>query len=432
MLQPLPLLSTLLTRGSRGFGEARVSSIGVRVAPEPLQEGLLYAFLPTEHSTGLPLHINADFFPESDRKAVIFKGHQHGARMERDADRRGGHRARTRSGRATRNPGQRAVLAVAQRRIWAPVQTFWTSGHLQAVLGSTEVGLRERPDCSGLRMTVFAGRTRRFCLTVPPSHPLKFVVLRELGGHVAIDSLQTHRNAMNQLGAQILTFDRLLNFIQGGLSALKAGESQVTPERVETFYKPLWMMLGELLPEQQSAAMASAVQRLKALPAIVSEDLYCVTISQSYAAPSSLDSARVAELLPRLSIASRGLGATPRILSLVATLDLAGVVTHLSELAQDNSLADGGIGLAPKDLKDLYNLFADLDVGQQTNESVCKGASSAPSLAVESRVDQCTGCPAAWQLYGPVGGRRPARHDRAQRTCSRVRSHETRSSYAVD
>lgn len=52
-------------------------SIGLRIDPEPLSEGLLYAFLPTEQLTGLPLHINADFFPESDRKAVIFAGHQH-------------------------------------------------------------------------------------------------------------------------------------------------------------------------------------------------------------------------------------------------------------------------------------------------------------------------------------------------------------------
>ena len=51
--------------------------IGLRTDPELLPEGLLYAFLPTEQSSGLPLHINADFFPEPDRKAVIFAGHQH-------------------------------------------------------------------------------------------------------------------------------------------------------------------------------------------------------------------------------------------------------------------------------------------------------------------------------------------------------------------
>ena len=33
--------------------------------------GLLYAYLPTEHQTGLPFHINGDFFPSSDRKRVL-------------------------------------------------------------------------------------------------------------------------------------------------------------------------------------------------------------------------------------------------------------------------------------------------------------------------------------------------------------------------
>ncbi len=34
--------------------------------------GLLCACLPTEHKTGLPFHINADFFPKSDRKRIVF------------------------------------------------------------------------------------------------------------------------------------------------------------------------------------------------------------------------------------------------------------------------------------------------------------------------------------------------------------------------
>ncbi len=34
--------------------------------------GLFYAFLPTKHRTGLPFHINADFYPSSDRKRILF------------------------------------------------------------------------------------------------------------------------------------------------------------------------------------------------------------------------------------------------------------------------------------------------------------------------------------------------------------------------
>lgn len=34
--------------------------------------GLFHAFLPTQHRIGLPLHVNADFYPSTDRKRVLF------------------------------------------------------------------------------------------------------------------------------------------------------------------------------------------------------------------------------------------------------------------------------------------------------------------------------------------------------------------------
>ncbi|KRA84092.1 hypothetical protein ASD76_08860 [Altererythrobacter sp. Root672] len=40
-------------------------------------EGLLYAFLPTEQSSRLPMHINADFFPHPNRRAIVLTGEQH-------------------------------------------------------------------------------------------------------------------------------------------------------------------------------------------------------------------------------------------------------------------------------------------------------------------------------------------------------------------
>ncbi|MCA6127291.1 sacsin N-terminal ATP-binding-like domain-containing protein [Thalassolituus oleivorans] len=52
-------------------------TIAIRTSPQSLDEGLLYAFLPTTQGSGLPLHINADFFPKTDRKDVIFEGHQY-------------------------------------------------------------------------------------------------------------------------------------------------------------------------------------------------------------------------------------------------------------------------------------------------------------------------------------------------------------------
>ena len=39
-------------------------------------EGILCAYLPTRQPTGLPIHINADFFTSSDRKRIILSGYQ--------------------------------------------------------------------------------------------------------------------------------------------------------------------------------------------------------------------------------------------------------------------------------------------------------------------------------------------------------------------
>lgn len=52
----------------------RSSEVKVAI-PEPgvEVEGRLCAYLPTQHRTRLPFHINADFFPSSDRKRILFE-----------------------------------------------------------------------------------------------------------------------------------------------------------------------------------------------------------------------------------------------------------------------------------------------------------------------------------------------------------------------
>ena len=50
----------------------RSSVVRIAVPDSPVADGLLFATLPTEQSTGLPFHIDADFFPASDRKSIAF------------------------------------------------------------------------------------------------------------------------------------------------------------------------------------------------------------------------------------------------------------------------------------------------------------------------------------------------------------------------
>lgn len=63
----------LRERNSGKIETKRSHVVKLALPEKPIQKGLFCAFLPTEHETGLPFHINADFYPSSDRKKIIFE-----------------------------------------------------------------------------------------------------------------------------------------------------------------------------------------------------------------------------------------------------------------------------------------------------------------------------------------------------------------------
>ena len=62
----------LKVRYSDSIKQDRSDRVRVAVPKSSIDDGLLYATLPTEQSTRLPFHIDADFYPASDRKSIVF------------------------------------------------------------------------------------------------------------------------------------------------------------------------------------------------------------------------------------------------------------------------------------------------------------------------------------------------------------------------
>jgi len=336
-------------------------SIGLRVNPEPLAEGLLYAFLPTEQPTGLPLHINADFFPESDRKALIFAGHQHEQawnEMLIDAA----------AAELARNP-EALLKTLGPVQLWQILsrafdlhsrpgghpscfKRFWerlkASATLAKIAGAQDGTLQ-------LPSGVFIPRTAPLSV-----HQAK--ALQELGGRLVAEKLRPFQTAMIQLGAPLLILERLVVLMESAMTQQVAGETEIDHERLEQFHRPLWSIINDLMPDAVTSNPGAnpAVKRLLALPFVVTEDFVVVTINQTFKAPLGLDASRIAALLPRLAIASSYLSEFPKINRLIQQLDLASVVSHIGDMCKTESVADV-IGVEPRALRDLYSLFADLD-----------------------------------------------------------------------
>ena len=333
-------------------------AIGLRLDPEPLQDGFLYAFLPTEQSVGLPLHINADFFPEADRKAVIFDGHQHEQvwnEMLIDAAARAlaqspeglvkilGHvgtwQLLTRAYDLNRSPNRPACF----KKFWERLKLTCASAPIALVADG-----RSYPPGAVLipRSTTFG--------------KIQEKALREIDGLAVAESLRAHQNVMTQLGAVILTAERVVALLERATAEVKAGSDKVEKDRIEAFYIPLWGMLNELLPEVPSTPRQPWQAKLTQLPFVLSEDLYVVSIGQSYATPPGISSAKAASLFPRLSIVSQHLAQYARLLRLVDLLSLERLTRQLeSDLEGDD--AEESIKTDEKSLRDLYGFLTDLD-----------------------------------------------------------------------
>jgi hypothetical protein len=334
-------------------------SIGLRINPEPLTEGLLYAFLPTEQSTGLPLHINADFFPESDRKAVIFAGHQHEQawnEMLIDAA----------AAELARDP-ENLLRMLGDVQLWQILgraydlsrpsnhptcfKRFWE--HLKTTAPQARIALAQDRSVQCPSGVFFPDKAL---------NAFQVKALQEIGGKVVVEELRPYRTAINQLGAPILTLERLVNLLERVMAQQVPGEMQVEEQRLEDFYRPLWSMINDLLPEtgSQNSGTNPSVQRLLTIPFAVTEDLFAVTINQTYLAPASLDAGRIATLLPTLAIASHHLREFPKITRLIRHLELGSVVSHINSMCASEPVEDI-IGVERQELRDLYMLFSDLD-----------------------------------------------------------------------
>ncbi|MFQ1742302.1 DUF3883 domain-containing protein [Aeromonas veronii] len=361
----------------KSLGRGTKISIGLRINPEPLAEGLLYAFLPTEQSTGLPLHINADFFPESDRKTVIFAGHQHeqawnemlidvaATELARDPEglltMLGDVQFWQIIGRAYDLFSKQAGHPTCFKRFWERLKTTVT----QALIVKAQDGSFQQPS------NVFIPRTHL------NEHQAK--ALLEVGGRLVTEDLRPFQNAMTQLGAPILTIERLVALMESALAQQVGGETEINQKRVQQFYSPLWSIINDLLPDAVTSSLSTnpAVKRLLALPFVVTEDFFAVTINKSYTAPAGLDAGRIAALLPRLAIASSLLAAFPKITRLIKQLNLGAVVSHVSEICKSEPVEDV-IAVALKDLRDLYSLFVDLDHQSAVEKTVYQQLCSLP------------------------------------------------------
>ncbi|MCG8014610.1 MAG: DUF3883 domain-containing protein [Candidatus Thiodiazotropha sp. 'RUGA'] len=346
-------------------------SVAIRVDPEPLEEGLLYAFLPTRQSTGLPFHLNADFFPEDSRKAIIFEGHQHQQAWNELLVRTAASALaedlvglRDRLGHTQLWELLSATLVVAQdrkSRYPEPLKSFWEA-FKAAVADGAEVGYSEKGEYKPPSDLLLSRKTLS-------EHEL--AAFHQIGGELINEALRSHRNALIQLGVKELTLERFVAIADESLISSSAGDDKATPDHQDSFFQPLWAIAEDLLPgtESPSSAVQQSVRQLKRLPFILDTELGVFSIDQCYRAPVGISGENLASSFQYLKFVNDKLVPYPKLYGLVDHFDIGRGAGELeAQLDDGERCLEEVIGNDPETLRSFYSMLGRLDETGEDDE----------------------------------------------------------------
>lgn len=246
----------------------RVSTISVAVPLGRDVAGLLYAYLPTEHSTGLPFHVQADFFPSSDRKRVIF-----GADFQSEWN-----------AAIMRQSAKLLAREVLKVRDATSPSDFW---RLVSEVWSTDKS-DEHPEVRSAEFWNEAADALRRAESIQTTsgrweRPSDCLILQteeeEAGGLSALEAiglsivppgLRPFRSVLTELGAEVFTLPHLVTVLEE-LQRTSSQPDSLIPNAWHDCVRPLWGQLALLLERRRSQAkeqVKSEIERLRRLPIV--------------------------------------------------------------------------------------------------------------------------------------------------------------------
>lgn len=332
-------------------------TVAFRLDTDPLLRGLFYAFLPTEQLTGLPLHINADFYPEPDRKSIILSGGKHQQHWNEMLIQTAAEKIAAKLDELKDQLGAELVWDLL-KRAWAISQGyaedwqpfFWQS--LEATVDSdSKLAWTHKNQWAVIGQTI-----------IPPkeiSGPEQ-ALLNTLGLELANERIvKQAQEVLQKLGTVRLSLKRIAetlensDFFQSVSSQAKIDESQA-----RSLYQPLWQLI------ERSAADLPAGRK----PGDYFNDLpILLTTAQQPIAPANAHQSYdelatpFAELLPELNLISSALYPHTVTRNLAPELTLDAVASLLEQVVQSASDAEDLLGTDGRKAHKLYRAMADLN-----------------------------------------------------------------------
>lgn len=244
-------------------------AIPVDFAPEGRIGGRYYAYLPTRHSTGLPFHVQADFFPSTDRRRIVFDGE-----FRNDWNRL-----------ATCQAYEEFVSSLPELKEEVDPERFWKilNEVFQANSSVDDLDAGPVAECwkklkpvleKGEYVYTEKGRWRAPDVTYYPVKGAREIepldeVLNILNIEIPASEIWRYQNLLRKIGTQSLGLDTVLDCLES-IDIEEGTPKEEAPEWVRNLLGSVFQLLKELYDDSRKSDKQK--QRLRKLPLALSTD----------------------------------------------------------------------------------------------------------------------------------------------------------------
>ena len=333
---------------------SKTVSVAVPIDSE-LTEGLLYAYLPTQHKTGMPLHINADFFPHASRQDIVLKGEGH------------------------ERPWNEAMLSTAAMAVGENFPLFREAlGHSRLwKLGSSAFVARSTAAfgdfwvqfgaAAKLNTSVWTAG-QEWCLPTDihlPPEPMpesEQAAVCSIGLELLHPSLRRHWTALSSIGVNELR----LSTVARRLEALAgAGIENENPH-----LRSLWSAIARLIEIMRGRSdFEKVIKRLKAATFLIDVDRTAVCPDDVWRTNDGISPEQVRRYAPNCPIVHSDVLDHRELGSLIDKYELDEFSNDLAEIVTDSETAEQLIGMERDAAHRLYELLTGFSADQATTRA---------------------------------------------------------------
>lgn len=315
-------------------------SVAVPLTSESI-EGLLYAYLPTRQTTGMPIHVNGDFFPHASRQAIVLEGEQH--------DRYWNEALIAAAAAALAENFVRLRDLLGPTRLWTLAQAaFQRKGDkaFSAFWEKLSQVVSDTPSAWSTEGT--------WCLpkqaALPPDEmtAVDQDAIAELGLPLIHADIRPFWTVLSNVGSQLLRLSVVVTALEEGRQV----------EGGAGFLRSLWSAIDLLIgASKDRSGLHAVLARLKTVEVLLDVDNRPVSANGARKIPAGVSVRELLKVISTCRVAHPDVLSFPNLSALVEEYLLDDLAVDLAEVISDEASAEAVIGGAEGDIRRFYGLL---------------------------------------------------------------------------